>query len=293
MGQRRKNLMMAFFVVTIVSTVGLAIRDDRTLAPENPSQPIPRELTMRSQVPLHGDLAYVESAALSQDCKYLAMGGHKNGSAAWASLWNASTGQKLAALPGHTRAFKWMAFNLEGRILASASEGVVQFWNVASQREEMTLRTSSGGDVTAVAFANDNTTMATGDEKGGIRLRDVSTGREKAILQGHKSVVHCLAFSPDGRRLASGGKDGTVRLWDVLSGQVLAILRRHSHEVRSVVFAPDGQILASGSEDRRCGYGLCPRQRSRSRFADIKVSCPCWRSRPMAKCWPQVVMIGW
>jgi WD40 repeat protein len=245
----RKVLTIALYVVTYLCLAGLAIRDVCSVAPEASSEPGSRTLTMRSQIPLHGGFAYVQAAALSRDGRYLAMGGYKNGSSGWVSLWNVTTSQELAAIPGHVQTLFGMAFNRDGRLLASAGDGIVQFWNVAGQSEVKTLRTSSQSYVTAVAFADDNATVATGDERGDIRLSDGSTGREKAILRGHKSAVRCLAFSSDQRTLASGGIDGTVRLWDVITAQELAILRRHTHAVWSVVFAPDGQILASGGED--------------------------------------------
>ena len=79
-----------------------------------------------------------------------------------------------------------------------------------------------------------------------MRLWDVASGQELAILQGHTDRVRSVSYAPDGQTLASGSLDQTVRLWDVASGQELAILQGHTDRVTAVSYAPDGQTLASG-----------------------------------------------
>ena len=92
-------------------------------------------------------------------------------------------------------------------------------------------------------------TLASGSEDETIRLWDVSTGQEKATLQGHTGSVWSVSFSPDGQTLASSSGDETIRLWDVSTGQEKATLQGHTGWVWSVSFSPDGQTLASGSGD--------------------------------------------
>ncbi|MBI5669327.1 MAG: serine/threonine protein kinase [Chloroflexi bacterium] len=104
--------------------------------------------------------------------------------------------------------------------------------------------------VRSVAFSPDNTLMASANGDNTVRLWNVQTRQQQAVLYGHNGIVYAVDFSPDGRLLASGGDDGTIRLWDPASGQAVNILEgRSSSAIRSLDFTPDGRWLASGGED--------------------------------------------
>jgi hypothetical protein len=68
-------------------------------------------------------------------------------------------------------------------------------------------------DVTALAFAPDGALLFAGSTDCTIRVVEVQTRQEVAVLSGHIGGVNGLAFSPDGQLLASAGGDGLVRLW--------------------------------------------------------------------------------
>src|SRR5262249_13673522 len=98
-----------------------------------------------------------------------------------------------------------------------------------------------------LAIALDGKTLATAQERT-VRLWDLTTGRQRAILRGHDGDKLCAAFSPDGKLLATGEGDhdrpGTVRLWDAVTSEQLASLTRQTGRVESVAFSPDGKLLA-------------------------------------------------
>src|SRR5262249_45237625 len=101
------------------------------------------------------------------------------------------------------------------------------------------------GGALCVAFAPDSKLLASGDNRGGIKLWDLRTGTELRRLAGHgKESIHGLAFSPDGTTLASTAGDGTVRLWDVSSGEGKRTIKLDGN-LSGVAFSPDGSLLAS------------------------------------------------
>jgi WD40 repeat protein len=77
-----------------------------------------------------------------------------------------------------------------------------------------------------------------------IALWDVATGKQAAVLKGHK-VVRAVAFSPDGRRLVSAGTG--LRLWDVATSKVVASTDDQPDLLRALAFSPDGKLLGSGA----------------------------------------------
>ena len=107
------------------------------------------------------------------------------------------------------------------------------------------------GSVTAVAFAPDGRTLATGDSTGTVILRDLTDpDRTGPPLKGHTSAVNSVAFSPDRRTLATASGDRAVILWD-LSDPARARQSQvpHTSAVSSVAFSPDGSTLATSSFD--------------------------------------------
>ncbi|HYT89154.1 MAG TPA: hypothetical protein VEL76_10635, partial [Gemmataceae bacterium] len=115
---------------------------------------------------------------------------------------------------------------------------------VATGRGE-TFPEPSPASVTALAFAPDGKTLATGGTDRSVRLWDVSTGRELRCLVGHKEAIFTVLFLPDGKTLVSGSKDGAIILWDATTGEQLRRLVHLQQPLDGLALSADGKLMAS------------------------------------------------
>ena len=120
-------------------------------------------------------------------------------------------------------------------------------WSVAQRRVVQELE-GHEERVACVAFSVDGI-LATGSADNTVRLWDVDSGQQIAILGEHDMTVHAVSFSPDGMTLASCAGDGTIKLWDVATHSAGATLEGHTNSVVSIAFSADGKTLASASWD--------------------------------------------
>jgi WD40 repeat protein/predicted Ser/Thr protein kinase len=107
------------------------------------------------------------------------------------------------------------------------------------------------GTIYGVAISPDGRLLAAA-ATGEVRVWDLATGSERAVLAGLAGEVRSVAFSPDSRRVVTASDDRIIRVWDLEAMRVVLTLPGHTAQVRCVVFSPDGRRIASasGSMDR-------------------------------------------
>ncbi|MHC4942509.1 MAG: protein kinase domain-containing protein [Planctomycetota bacterium] len=153
----------------------------------------------------------------------------------------AAGGTKLCA-PGEPFALSWdRSLMADGR-----KKDVLQ---IRDRITGKTVKQINRPDNMSVAFSPDTTKIVTGHENGLVKVWDLESGQELAILKGHTSKVYSVNYNPDGDRIASGSNDNNIIIWDAETYEQVAVLRGHTSYVHSVCFSPDGTKLASGSGD--------------------------------------------
>ena len=174
------------------------------------------------------------------------------------------------------------AFSPDGTRLAAGGDGRIWIYDVASGAQ-FAMLSGYTERIRALAFAPDNSLLASGSEDNTLRLWNTATAREVLTLAGDSNLVQALAssspdgiplpswdprterllatsnenpgrvrslaFSPDGTTLASGSADGRVRLWEVETGGVLSSFSTHDGLVLALAFSVEGKVLASGGSD--------------------------------------------
>jgi WD40 repeat protein len=136
-------------------------------------------------------------------------------------------------------------------------------WRLCQDQSRTTLRPNSGF-VGSVAYSPDGKVLASGGEKGTVKLWNLAVGEAIAVLKGHTKAVVSLAFSPDGQILASGSEDRTMRLWDARKSQVVLKI---PGQTRSFSFSPDGETLAISDWNGRIRLWDLRTRRERTHFS--------------------------
>ncbi len=120
------------------------------------------------------------------------------------------------------------------------------------------IRTFDGHlkEITAVAFAPDDSIVFTGDAKGSCRLWETATGKELQLLKvrgldrAHSQKVTAAVFLSNDR-LLTASNDRVVAAWDVASGtEQTDLIMKHPDAVISMDLSPDGRQLLTSCEDR-------------------------------------------
>jgi WD40 repeat protein/beta-lactamase regulating signal transducer with metallopeptidase domain len=172
------------------------------------------------------------------------------------TLWDVDGGSELARIEGFQAAIYAVAFNSDGRRIATGGGwdgkngafGEVKVFDVRS-REVLADLPGHSRSVRSLAFSPDGSTLATGGVDSTVRLWDLGARKPRLVLGGFPDCIRALGFSPDGRALAVAGRGQGIALLDASSGGEVVRFVGHGGTVLGLAFSPDGRTLATGGLD--------------------------------------------
>jgi WD40 repeat protein/serine/threonine protein kinase len=176
-------------------------------------------------------------------------------------LWNATSGESLGELEGHTSAIYELVFSTNGLRLYSASgDQTIRIWDVQEKECLATLRGSSD-EICGLALSPDGTTLASGCKDGVVAfwsaLPRPEEQRPRLIPLGR---LGWGAFAPDGQVLAVP-REGTVTLLDLVTFREIEQLPKLGSDVFSVIYSPDGTLLVSMERTGKTRVWSCAERR--------------------------------
>lgn len=136
-------------------------------------------------------------------------------------VWRAEDLDPIAATKEGQRGVNDLTFTPSGEIVAAGNDGTVAFWTEnASVARDALVVDREGDSVRSTAVSPDGKLLVVALANG-VKLWDLTTGDQRAPLNGQPAAPLDVEFSPDGEWIASTSNDGTVALWDSGTGEDL------------------------------------------------------------------------
>jgi WD40 repeat protein len=158
-------------------------------------------------------------------------------------------------LTGHRESVNAVAFSLDCKHLASASDdGTVMVWIVGTG-EKLTTYTGHSQCVYCVTWSPDGHVSSCGEDMTVQVWEGVSGVQQMDTLRGHNKFVVCVLFAPKKKMIISGSEDTTIIVWSRLAhtqGHGIMRLRLQGHKacVRSLGLSPGETCLVSAGADK-------------------------------------------
>jgi WD40 repeat protein/tetratricopeptide (TPR) repeat protein len=212
---------------------------------------------------------------LPEDARHVSFSpdGHRLVTASWwdgkAHLWNINNGNRLSRSQ-HQEGTEQTFFSPDRALVASISKGIVTVSHVDTGKtltilkephEKTDQKKEQGAELTYiyyVKFGHDSQHVVTASSRfidsvgytiHTVRLWNINTGKQVAVLRKFRNTVTHVAFSPDEKYIIIASEDNTARMSDVKTGESIVTFYGHRNSVVHAEFSPDGKYVITASKD--------------------------------------------
>lgn len=105
-----------------------------------------------------------------------------------------------------------VAFFRDGRVATCSADKTAQVWDLTARRSLLKMYSDQSW-LRSIALSPDERRLAAGDQLGQVKkvkVWDLATEQEVAVLSGHKEAIIDLAFWPDGNTIVSVSQDKVI-----------------------------------------------------------------------------------
>jgi WD40 repeat protein len=207
---------------------------------------------------LAGHKGAVRSSVITSDGQTIVTGGDDG----TVRFWRAHDGKPQGSpiVTGHTGSILSVAASADGKSILTGSADKTARLFAHSDGKLLRAFAHQNGRVRSVAFSPSGDRIATGDERGGLKVWETTTGLG-VIAFGHTAPggasvqpLQKVVFSGQDA-LVSASADGTLKTWRFTGSWMLhKALGSHVFRILALDFSPDGGLLAAGGgEPSRSG----------------------------------------
>jgi hypothetical protein len=212
----------------------------------------------------------VNALAFTPDGKQLVVGGHHE-----LTIWTIENAKLLKRIYTRAERAYGLVFLPDGKLAVAGGrpgqEGDVRIYDInAKGKTEDGVEILDGvndtkvmvkhlfdveDSVLCIALTPDGKTLAAGGCDRAVRVFDLSTGLDKAMLtqtvENHADWVLGCALSADGKYLVTAGRDKTAKVWDLKAKESVVTFPEHQNIVYGVAVKADGSAGFSVGADKQ------------------------------------------
>ncbi|CAB4376841.1 uncharacterized protein OCT59_018778 [Rhizophagus irregularis] len=162
---------------------------------------------------------------------------------------NTNENINVLSIRPHKKSCRGLEFNHDGASLFSVSKDrSIQVINLETGKIFVKKADSHDYPINCILRLNE-TTLATGDDNGIIKLWDIRNGNEIMKYSEHLDFISDFAFRLDTKTLLSTSGDGTLSVYDIRRPGLVAMSDNQDDELLSIAVVKDGRKVVVGTQE--------------------------------------------